>query len=157
MTPYPHDTRYLVGTDGTIVGSLGRPIGSVTCNYKMVRILNKTMLAARVVLETYVGAPPNENSVVRHLDGNSLNDALDNLAWGTHRDNYNDAVKHGTQALARSGERHPKAKLSDAEVAAIREEYAQGSTSTYLGRKYGTSSRNVLYIVNNASRTKNST
>lgn len=39
---------------------------------------------------------PNNLPVVRHLDGNPTNNVVWNLAWGTAKDNYEDAVRHGT-------------------------------------------------------------
>lgn len=37
-----------------------------------------------------------QGQVVRHLDGNPLNNQAGNLAWGTYRDNEDDKVRHGT-------------------------------------------------------------
>jgi hypothetical protein len=34
--------------------------------------------------------------VCRHLDGNPINNRLENLRWGTHKENKADAIKHGT-------------------------------------------------------------
>jgi HNH endonuclease len=43
---------------------------------------------------TYLKPRPSPNHLVRHLDGDSLNDAAANLAWGTHSDNMEDLRKH---------------------------------------------------------------
>lgn len=52
----------------------------------------------RLVADAFVeGAGP----VVRHLDGNPLNNVWTNLAWGTQSDNILDAVQHGTHNNAR--------------------------------------------------------
>ena len=40
---------------------------------------------------------PNNLPEVRHLDGNKLNNSLDNLAWGTHFDNMSDKNWHHNQ------------------------------------------------------------
>lgn len=49
----------------------------------------------RLVLETFVGKCP-DGMECRHLDGNSTNNNLLNLKWGTRSENTKDSVKHGT-------------------------------------------------------------
>lgn len=39
---------------------------------------------------------PNNLPVVRHLNDNPRDNNLDNLAWGTQKDNYIDSVRNGT-------------------------------------------------------------
>lgn len=51
----------------------------------------------RLLLSTFV-RPPLPGEVVRHLDGNPQNNALENLAWGTQKDNEGDKRRHGTHA-----------------------------------------------------------
>lgn len=50
----------------------------------------------RLLLEAFVGPRP-EGMVGRHLDGDSLNDDLDNLCWGTYLENTQDMTKHYEQ------------------------------------------------------------
>jgi len=47
------------------------------------------------VLETFVGPRP-YNMECRHLDGNKLNNNLDNVCWGTHTENSKDSIDHLT-------------------------------------------------------------
>lgn len=47
----------------------------------------------RLVLEAFVGPCP-PGMQCRHLDGNSLNNRLSNLCWGTPKENLDDAVRH---------------------------------------------------------------
>jgi len=49
----------------------------------------------QLLLETYVGPKPPDQEC-RHLDGNKANNRLDNLKWGTRKENVLDSVKHGT-------------------------------------------------------------
>ena len=49
-----------------------------------------------LILMTFVGPRP-EGMVSRHLNGNSKDSRLVNLAWGTQSENVFDAVRHGTQ------------------------------------------------------------
>lgn len=53
-----------------------------------------------LVLEAFVGPRP-AGMHVRHLNGNSLDNRLENLRWGTPAENAQDRVRHGTDANAR--------------------------------------------------------
>ena len=48
-----------------------------------------------LVLEAFVGPRP-EGLVCRHLDGDPLNNRLENLRWGTPEENSQDSIQHGT-------------------------------------------------------------
>jgi hypothetical protein len=69
----------------------------------------------------------------RHLDDNKQNHALDNLAWGTKRDNTADAIRNGAMPRGLSNGR---AKLAPHQVAYIRRSKLGPRA---LGRKYGVS------------------
>lgn len=49
----------------------------------------------RLLAKQYI-RNPNDYPVVRHLDDDVYNNDLDNLAWGTQKDNHNDSVRNGT-------------------------------------------------------------
>src|SRR5689334_22814272 len=57
--------------------------------------VGKSHRVHRLVLEAFVGPMP-EGLEVRHLDGDSFNNRLDNLAYGTHAENMEDQKRHGT-------------------------------------------------------------
>jgi len=50
---------------------------------------------SRLVLETFIGECP-KGMECRHLDGNSQNNNLNNLKWGTREEQIADQKKHGT-------------------------------------------------------------
>jgi hypothetical protein len=50
---------------------------------------------ARIMLEVFVGPPPSSRYVARHLDDDRTNNQLKNLAWGTVKQNAEDAVRNG--------------------------------------------------------------
>ena len=50
-------------------------------------------LIHQLVLEAFVGPKP-EGTECRHLDGNPLNNHVDNLEWGTHNQNMQDIRRH---------------------------------------------------------------
>ncbi len=66
----------------------------------------------KIVLETFIGERP-QGKVCRHLDGNPLNNRLENLCWGTPAENSADMVRMGRQC---GGEKHHKTKLTDNQV-----------------------------------------
>ncbi len=55
----------------------------------------RTFQVHRVVLDAFVG-PRQIGQECRHLDGDRLNNRLDNLTWGTPSENRLDQVKHRT-------------------------------------------------------------
>lgn len=100
---YPSNTDYLVCTNGDIYGwykgktkrRLLKPcIGN--SGYKTVhikingKVVNKSV--ANIVAETFLKNPFN-NSWVMHLDGDKLNNNVDNLYWATPRQCYTKDVK----------------------------------------------------------------
>ena len=54
----------------------------------------------RLVIEAFIGPPP-EGTECRHLDGDSTNNLVGNLAWGTASENSYDRVRHGTDRESR--------------------------------------------------------
>jgi len=54
----------------------------------------------KLVCEAFNG-PGRPGQVVRHLNGNPLDNRADNLAWGTLSDNAQDSVTHGTHPMTR--------------------------------------------------------
>lgn len=49
----------------------------------------------QLMLDTFVGPCP-RGMECRHLDGNPLNNRIDNLVWGTRSENVQDMIGHGT-------------------------------------------------------------
>lgn len=69
-----------------------------------------TTPAARLVLLAFVGPPTANAPHACHRDGDATNDRLDNLYWGSARENMQDRANHG----------RGRGKLTDAEVMYIR-------------------------------------
>lgn len=65
--------------------------------------IGKTFRIHNLVLQSFVGPRP-KGYCCRHLDGNKENNNLNNLKWGTYRENWEDKVLHGTNTK-------PKGKL----------------------------------------------
>lgn len=56
----------------------------------------KHWFAHHLVLLAFVGDWPEGCDEVRHLDGDPENNRVSNLAYGTHQENVDDMIKHGT-------------------------------------------------------------
>ena len=105
---------------------------------------NKTMGVHRAVLLAFVGECPDGMQCL-HGDGNRHNNRLQNLRWGTPKENCEDRQRHGTQA---KGETQHLAKLSDDSVAEVRRLFATGRFSkAELGRRFGVSPNAIRLVV----------
>ncbi|GGE24185.1 hypothetical protein GCM10011345_32720 [Gemmobacter megaterium] len=73
------------------------------------------------------------------------------LFGGTRADNNLDMTRKGRHAKVKNairGEKHPQAKLTDTEVAAIREKYARGgATQRQLAARHGVCQRTIAKAV----------
>ena len=86
----------------------------------------------RMVLESFVGPCP-AGMECRHLDGDPGNNRLENLAWGTPKENGEDRSKHGDIAtLGVFGEANHSSKLKEAtvrEIIRLRRETGMGEVA----------------------------
>lgn len=87
-----------------------------------------------------------QNSLfVLHRDGNPCNNNVENLYYGTQKDNSADTVRHGMWA---HGESHGCAKLTKDDIVKIREVYAQGILKqTQIAELFGIGQTQVSHIV----------
>jgi len=70
----------------------------------------------QLVLEAFIGPQP-ANSVCRHFpDRDPSNNRLSNLIYGTHKENYDDSIKHGTNS---TGAKHGQSILTEGKVVVI--------------------------------------
>lgn len=83
-----------------------------------------------------------------HCDGNSLNNAVSNLRWGTPQENTYDKYRHGTILW---GSKNHQAKLTEQQVIEIREKYVRYSkyknNSKDLAIEYNTNTQNIGKII----------
>lgn len=96
----------------------------------------------RLVLEAFAGpAPPGMECL--HLDNNRANSAIDNLKWGTRKENMEQMVASGTSA---KGIKNHKAKLTDDNIIAIRKLVLSGKTHKEIAREFGVV-RSVISLI----------
>lgn len=105
----------------------------------------------RLVLEAFVETQP-KGLQTRHLNGNPTDNRVENLKWGTYKENCADSIRHGTHVIPTNrvrGEKHPRAKVNEVEVKEIRSKYVPYLYSArMLAREYGIGRTAVLAIVN---------
>ncbi len=82
-----------------------------------------------------------------HWDGNGLNNCAANLRWGTHKENGEDMVRHGSNA----GPNHWRTKLTWADVTEMRVRRDAGETLTQIAADYPASRNAVRKILKNKS------
>lgn len=104
------------------------------------KISNKK--AHTLVMKYFVGDKL-DGQVIRHLDGNKLNNHVSNLAYGTVQENANDAVKHGHTTY---GEKSGQAKLTEKEVREIVELLLDGCIHQEIADLYKVSLQAIRSI-----------
>ncbi len=99
----------------------------------------------KLVLLAFKGLCP-AGQECRHLNGNPLDNRIENLCWGTPSENARDSVRHGTCAGSRVGEDHGCTKLTEDEVLTIHRLANTGVRQVVLASTYGVTQRHVSSI-----------
>ena len=92
-----------------------------------------------LVAEAFHGPRP-QGLVIRHLNGNRVDDRAVNLKWGTSQENSDDMRRHGTWL---HGEPVHTSKLTETDVREILE---SNESNLSLGHKYGVTPGSICHI-----------
>lgn len=122
----------------------------------------RNKLAHRLSYELFVGPIP-EGMIVRHKNDTPLDVNPHNLELGTLIDNVQDRMERGRshygprpKSATRSaamrdraarGERHARARFTEADIVAMRDAYAAGETQSSIAARYATSTAAISMIV----------
>lgn len=122
----PNFPNYAISKDGDVWSDLSFKFLKPYLNrkYFMVNLFRNrkryNFYVHHLVLETFVELRP-PGMECRHLDGNPANNRLENLRWGTHKENGQDSIRHKTHIGKRVniGSQHGMAKLTEQDVRMI--------------------------------------
>jgi len=115
-TPYEgyqaHPEGFIKGPEGKVLKGIDNGGG-----YYLFRLYREgrrpsTTRVHRVVAQTFIDNPYNKPEV-NHIDGNKLNNAIDNLEWMTAEENRQHAKDTG---LIGKGESHSRVILTEVQV-----------------------------------------
>ncbi len=94
---------------------------------------NRCIRVHRLILLAFLGPAPTDRHECRHLNGDKLDNRIENLQWGTRAENEHDKIGHGT---VRIGVNHPMSKLTDAKVRELRRLWEAGKPLYKLAKKF---------------------
>lgn len=98
----------------------------------------------RVVYAWHHGVCP-AGLLVRHLNDIKTDNRIDNLALGTTADNAQDRERNGP--TNHQGSSNPRAKLTEADVVAIRAASAAGEKHRHIAARYGVTDVTIAHVV----------
>lgn len=150
--------RYSVDTDGNVYGPMGIKNKCISnTGYYIVQIRiplsrnKKGYRVHRLVAEAFIPNPDSKPQV-NHIDGNKLNNRVENLEWVTNKENSEHAIYTGLFVpgdCAEFGYINP-GKLNFEKANEIRKLYSTGKyTHRQLGEIYNIERRQVSKIINN--------
>lgn len=114
-----------------------------TAGYGSIDVNGHRQRAHRIVCEAVYGPPPFPDADAAHACGKRACCNPAHLRWDTRKGNMADGLTHGTRRL---GEQVPTAKLTQADVIAIRSQPNRSQAD--LAQEYGVSQSNICNIRN---------
>lgn len=121
------------------------------CGYHLVLLSNgenrKNCAVHRIVANAFIPIDDNKLLDVNHIDGNKLNNRVENLEWLTRGENIRHAYELGlSKFVYAKGEKNHKAKLSDSQVREIKLLILAGESNQEIAKKYNVKHYNISTI-----------
>ena len=152
---------YFIGRDGILYRN-GRPLKSYYHKRYMRNVLHngksrKNVKLHRLVAEVYIPNPDNL-PVVMHLNDDRTDNRVENLRWGTQKENVHDAIQKGRLKVQGSdnpmygvhkyGFNSPHHKLSKRNLRRIHRLYSKGYTKKYIAHRIGVKGATISNYLN---------
>lgn len=109
----------------------------------------KKFFTHRLIAETFIPNPENK-PVVNHIDGNKLNNRVENLEWATVSENTKHAYAMGLEKVLRGAD-NGNAKFTSEQIAEIRSTCIKKDKNVgikELAKKYHVNAHTISRIVN---------
>ena len=123
------------------VNGKGRPV------YRLYKSgVGKTHTTHRLVAKAFLPNFHNKPQI-NHIDGNPLNNNIENLEWVTNQENVIHAFENNLNSNA--GEKNPRAKITRHDAEKIRLLYKMNTSKKALAKKYNLSVSGIENIIYN--------
>lgn len=119
----------------TPVAKNGYPIAVFSVNNR-----SNSRYVHRMILEAFVGKCPPQHEAL-HKNGIRTDSRLENLRWGTKKENFIDAIKHGTATI---GTNNKQASFNKEQIKNIVEKQRKGMKKSEIAKEFGVS-RSTIY------------
>lgn len=150
--PYLHE-RYFIDENGQLYTDYGKI--KMSNNYIRNGYISNTLYwidgtkkqynRHRLTLMTFQPIENMNELQVNHIDGNKINNCLNNLEWATPQENTQHAWDNNKCEKIR-GENHPLHKLTEQQVLEIKDKIHKGYSLSQLAKEYNISRRTIERI-----------
>jgi len=109
----------------------------------------KVFMIHRLVAKAFIENPERKREV-NHIDGDKLNNSVENLEWVTAKENVQHAIRTGLRSatpcketLFKKGFDAKRSKLTEADVITIRDRHMIGETFRSISKDYPVNESNI--------------
>lgn len=141
-------SNLLVGSKYGKIGKLKKLKGIPCHGYRFIQFGNKRVKRGALILETFTGNRP-KGAFVCHRNDIKNDDRLDNLYWGTRRDNIRDAQ---INKRYRYGDKHQNVRVTEKQVAWLRIRKPKQTEQKLIAYYWGVNYKTIGNIVYGCAR-----